>query len=1034
MFDFLSHIDSPKIKEIKQNFENNEKQILFGAQGIGNQSFVLGMLGTKGALVAKDLVSASKIAENLGAYGFDARFITSPFENALGLVDQNLKDDFFASVYDYLSSSRVFLIILSNALIQKVPTKQSILENTLMFQEGKEYAFQNLSKTLVKIGYEKTESVFARGQFAIKGDTLFLWSINSPYISRLEFFDDLIEKISFLNPEDKKFVKRVERITVSPRDLPLENQNVLSLLDKVFFDEPKQLESQIEALEDGENFLKKQDVFKNIPKQALAFASITANTFFKPEKVFHLKTENPKNYVHSFKEFIEDLRFYQGTEKQIYVFCGGKENQKRLEKILNDNFVFTMQISGKETNIHLLEDFLPQTVRFYDAGAIFFGTNNIFPKTVKKKLSKKTKVFIPKINDYVVHEVHGIGKCVGLEKMTISGYEKEYIIIEYLGGDKFYLPSEKADELSFYGAGGSAPKLNKLGGADFERVKTKVYKSVKEMAFDLLKLYAKREKLKGKVYQKDDYLMEQFEEAFPFTETEDQLRAIADIKADMESEKIMDRLVCGDVGFGKTEVAIRAIYKAVLSGSQVAFLCPTTILAQQHFKTCQKRFSGFMVKTARFNRLMKKSEEQEVLKGLSDGTIDVVVGTHKLLSKNVSFKNLTLLVLDEEQRFGVEDKEKIKNMKENIDVLSLSATPIPRTLHMSLSGIRDLSLIETPPRTRQPVQTFVTEFDENLIQKAINQELARNGQVLIIFNNIEKIYDFSAKIKNLVPNATIGVAHGRLSQKVLEDTIIKLYSGEYQILVSTTLIENGVDLPSANTLIVVDADHLGLSQAYQIRGRIGRSDKVAYAYFLIKENKQISENAYKRLSALMENTSLGSGIKIAMADLDIRGAGNILGKEQSGNMVKVGYDLYYKLLGIALKELKGEKQQALKDVRLDIMISALVPESFVPNEDERLKIIAEISVLDEENAVNDYLKTLKETHGYVPTEVENLAKISLLKNLAQKCEARQVSVTENGYKIYFYNISDIIFENKATIQENINKVLNVFKQQISQNS
>ncbi|MBR5226551.1 MAG: DEAD/DEAH box helicase, partial [Clostridia bacterium] len=863
MFDFLRQIDSPKIIEIKQNFENAQKQILFGISGVGNQSFVLGALGKGGALVAKDLVSASKIAENLGAYGFNVRFITSPFENALGLVDQNLKDDFFAGISDYLSGACDFLIILTNALLQKVPSKEAFLEHTLIFEDGKEYTFQNLSKMLVKMAYEKNESVFARGQFAIKGDTLFLWPINCSNIARLEFFDDTLEKISLLNPEDKKFVARAEKVVVCPRDLPLENQNILSVLDKVFFDEPKQLEGQIETLEESENFLEKQDVFKVIPKKALAFAGFTANTFFKPEKVFHLKTENPKNYVHNFKEFIEDLRFYQGSEKQIYVFCGGKENLERLEKILKENFVFTMQISGKETNIHLLEDFLPQTVHFYDAGAIFFGTNNIFAKTAKKKLSKKTKAFIPKINDYVVHEVHGIGKCVGLEKMAISGYEKEYIIIEYLGGDKFYLPSEKADELSFYGAGASAPKLNKLGGADFERVKSKVYKSVKDMAFDLLKLYAKREKLKGKVYEKDDYLMEQFEEAFPYAETDDQLRAIADIKADMESEKIMDRLVCGDVGFGKTEVAIRAIYKAVLSGSQVAFLCPTTILAEQHFKTCQKRFSGFMVKTARFNRLMTKKEEKEVLEGLSNGSIDVVVGTHKLLSKNVNFKNLTLLVLDEEQRFGVEDKEKIKNMKENIDVLSLSATPIPRTLHMSLSGIRDLSLIETPPRTRQPVQTFVTEFDEGLIQKAINQELARNGQILMIFNNIEKIYDFSAKIKKLVPNATIGVAHGRLSQKVLEDTIIKLYSGEYQILVSTTLIENGVDLPSANTLIVVDADHLGLSQAYQIRGRIGRSDKVAYAYFLIKQNKQISENAYKRLSALIENTSLGSGIKIA---------------------------------------------------------------------------------------------------------------------------------------------------------------------------
>ncbi|MDD4816069.1 MAG: transcription-repair coupling factor, partial [Clostridia bacterium] len=624
---------------------------------------------------------------------------------------------------------------------------------------------------------------------------------------------------------------------------------------------------------------------------------------------------------------------------------------------------------------------------------------------------------------YVVHNIHGIGKCVGLEKLKFSDYEKDYFIIEYANGDRLYLPTEQTDTISAFYAGEKEPKLNKLGGVEFAKIKEKVYKNVKQIAFDLLELYAKREKTMGNVYVKDDYLMEMFETAFPFEETADQLQAINDIKTDMESKKIMDRLVCGDVGYGKTEVALRAIYKAVLSGKQVAFLCPTTILAEQHYKTCQSRFNGFMVKVARFNRLVKKAEQDEVVKGLADGSINVVCGTHKLLNDKLKFKNLTLLVLDEEQRFGVEDKEKIKNMKNNIDVLSLSATPIPRTLHMSLSGIRDISIIDTPPKERLPIQTFVTQYTEDLVERACNQELSRGGQVLVIFNRIDKIYDFANKMKKMLPNVNIGVAHGRLSQKLLEDAIMKLYNHKYQILVATTLIENGIDLPSANTLIVVDADKLGLSQLYQIRGRIGRSNKTAYAYLTFNANKQLTNTAYQRLTAIMEHTALGSGFKIAMADLEIRGAGNVLGKEQHGNMAKVGYDLYYKLLNMALKEIKGEKSEDKKDMKLDINISAYIDENYITNEDDRIKVYGQISLLNSQQQLQNLKTDLTCVYGKMPTELDNLMKIALIKNLATNQNIKRIIINQNACKVYFYDNKDIIFSEFLSVNDKMEQVL-----------
>ena len=537
--------------------------------------------------------------------------------------------------------------------------------------------------------------------------------------------------------------------------------------------------------------------------------------------------------------------------------------------------------------------------------------------------------YLPKVGDYVVHETHGIGRCISLEKQNFNGNEKEYFVIEYLGGDKLYLPSEQANLISAYMGGELEPKLNKIGGEQFAKIKAKVKESVKGLAINLLEIYSKREKSKGFKYSEDDYLFQQFEEAFEHNETEDQLSAIADIKADMQGSKIMDRLICGDVGYGKTEVALRAIYKAVLSGKQVALLCPTTILSEQHYKSATERFKGFMVKTQVLNRFKTKAQQTEILKELKEGKIDVIIGTHRLLSSDVVFKDLGLLVLDEEQRFGVADKEKIKSLKNNIDVLTLSATPIPRTLNMALTGIRDISIIETPPKERIAVKTYVQEESDTLILNACKKELLRGGQVLFVYNRVQNIYEQAERIKALLPEARVGVAHGQMPERLLEETIMKLYNKEYDILVATTLIESGIDLPLANTLIVIDADRLGLSELYQLRGRIGRSDRSSYAYFTYNPSKVLTTDAYKRLQAILEFTELGSGFKIAMRDLEIRGAGDILGKEQHGHLEKVGYDLYCKLLNEAVNELKGQKVKDYKPVKIDILASASLPKNYV---------------------------------------------------------------------------------------------------------
>ncbi|RSK24881.1 transcription-repair coupling factor [Bhargavaea beijingensis] len=612
-----------------------------------------------------------------------------------------------------------------------------------------------------------------------------------------------------------------------------------------------------------------------------------------------------------------------------------------------------------------------------------------------------------KPGDYVVHIQHGIGKYIGIETLAVGGTHKDYLHISYRGDDKLYVPIDQIDQIQKYvGSEDREPKIHKLGGTEWKKTKSKVSKAVKDIADDLIKLYAKREAEKGFAFSPDDDLMHAFEASFPYDETDDQLRSIEEIKRDMERERPMDRLLCGDVGYGKTEVAIRAAFKAVGDGKQVAFLVPTTILAQQHFETMKERFAGFPVEVRMLSRFGTRKEHQETVKGLKDGTVDVVVGTHRLLSKDVEYRDLGLLIVDEEQRFGVTHKERIKQMKANVDVLTLTATPIPRTLHMSMIGVRDLSVLETPPANRFPVQTYVMEYSGPLVREAIEREMARGGQVFYLYNRVEDMARKAEEIQMLVPDARIATAHGRMSETELEAVILAFLEGEYDVLVTTTIIETGVDIPNVNTLIVHDADRMGLAQLYQLRGRVGRSNRVAYAYFLYRRNKVLSDVAENRLQAIKEFTELGSGFKIAMRDLSIRGAGNLLGAQQHGFIDSVGFDMYSKMLEEAIEEKRGNgKEEEMPDVEVTLHLDAYFPDSFIPDGFQKIQMYKRVKAVETEEDYSELVDEMADRFGDLPLEAEQLLKIALMKvwargagveSIKQQGDRVIISFTEAG--------------------------------------
>jgi transcription-repair coupling factor (superfamily II helicase) len=602
-----------------------------------------------------------------------------------------------------------------------------------------------------------------------------------------------------------------------------------------------------------------------------------------------------------------------------------------------------------------------------------------------------------KTGDYVVHELHGIGVYDGVVQLTTEGVTRDYLLIKYLGSDKLYVPTDQFDRVQkFIGAQNSPPKLNRLGGGAWEKQKSKVKAGLKELAFDLAALYAARQTQSGFAFSRDLPWQREFEELFPYELTEDQQKSVEQIFTDMESHRSMDRLLCGDVGYGKTEVALRAAFKAVLDGKQVAILAPTTILVQQHMVTMKKRFAGFPVTCEMLSRFRSAKEQREIIGRLSDGKIDVIVGTHRLLARDVKFKDLGLLIIDEEHRFGVNHKETIKHMKTRVDVLTLTATPIPRTLHMSLTGIRDMSLLETPPDERMPVKTYVIPYDDSIVTHAIRHEMARGGQVYFLYNRVRTIERMYARLQALVPEARIAVAHGQMRENALEDVMLDFYAGAYDVLLCSTIIESGLDVPEANTLIVFDADKFGLSQLYQLRGRVGRSSRQAYAYFTVRRDKLLSEAAEKRLTAIREFTEFGAGYRIAMRDLEIRGAGDVLGPQQSGQLSAVGYDMYVKLMEQAVHEVQGIKDTPELDTRVELAVDAFLPESLVKDERLRIEVYKRIAMIEDEDSRLDVEAELIDRFGDIPAPVENLVLVARLRAVTRRLGINHLFLRADG--------------------------------------
>lgn len=740
-------------------------------------------------------------------------------------------------------------------------------------------------------------------------------------------------------------------------------------------------------------------------RRMLALMTFTGEAyFFNPLRIRSIPSAPVQKYLNSFPDLLVDLKAWKKRGYRVMLWCGSAERVQKMREELEDNAISVVRLPAtlqELQGVALLEGTLERGFLLHDSKLAVIGTGDLFLKAAGARRIRKRRgdLFLaPEVGDYAVHETYGVGRITGMEKIETTDGVKEYVALAYKDGDTLYVPVEQMDVLSKY-MGGDDPALSKIGGGEFERVKARVRASLKKMAFDLKALYAERRERKGYVFPAYPEEMEEFEAAFPYEETPDQLTSIEEIKADMCSEKVMDRLLCGDVGFGKTEVALRAAYLCVLAGRQAALMCPSTVLSEQHFQTATERMKEFGVRIACLNRFRTEKEQAATLAALAKGDIDLIVGTHRLLSNDVKFRDLGLLILDEEQRFGVEHKEKLKNYKRDVDCLTMTATPIPRTLHLSLSGIRDISTIQTPPQARLPVQTYVAEETETLIRDACVREISRGGQIFLLYNRVEGIYGFAKRIQEIIPEGRVAIAHGRMERSVLEKSVFGFYRGEYDILVTTTIIENGIDLPNANTLLVIDAERLGISQLYQLRGRVGRGTRLAHAYFTYKAERVMTENAAERLKAIMQFTELGSGFKIAMRDLEIRGAGNVLGAEQHGHMDKVGYELYAKILK---EELTGVRQET---VDLDIKATAFIPESYVESNAGRMDCYKQIAEIRSAEDFKRVCLSLEETYGPLPPETRNLLVIAVCKSYASRFRVKKISVGKRGGALEFAELS-----------------------------
>lgn len=828
------------------------------------------------------------------------------------------------------------------------------------------------------------------------------------------FFDDLVSLMDYFD-EPIFFIDEPKRVVEQLNAVEAEFRASMSnRLEKGYV-----LAGQTDILWNKDTIL---EYINSKPKVVLT-AIAQKVSFFYTEEFVEVDTKNISPYNSKFEMLVEDLKKYKVQKYSVLLVTSSTTRGLRLAEDLREFGLSAFfekdtkrQVNAGEVMIvkgRLRKGFMYPMIKF-----VAISDTDIFGERRKKKRRKHgysgtniSSFSDLNVGDYVVHENHGLGIYRGIEKVEVDHVVKDYIKIEYAGGSSLYILATQLDMIQKYAdSEAKPPKLNKLGGQEWHKTKTRVKKAVAEIARELVELYAVRQNGEGYMFSPDTEWQKEFEEMFPFEETDDQLSAINEVKKDMESSKIMDRLICGDVGFGKTEIAIRAAFKAIQDNKQVAYLVPTTVLAQQHYKTFKQRFKDFPVRVEMLSRFRTKSNIEQNIRDLKKGYVDIVIGTHRLLSKDVKFKDLGLLIIDEEQRFGVKHKEQIKELKNTVDVITLTATPIPRTLHMSLIGIRDMCVMEEPPQDRMPIQTFVMEYNEEIARDAINRELARGGQVYFVHNRVQDIADMAVTVQNMVPEASVAFAHGQMSERQLEEIMYDFVNGDIDVLVSTTIIETGLDISNANTIIIHNAERMGLSQLYQLRGRVGRSNRMAYAFLMYSRNKMLTEVAEKRLGAIRDFTELGSGVKIAMRDLEIRGTGNLLGAQQSGHLEAVGYDLYCKMLNQAIEVLKGHTPKDDFETKVDLLCDAFVPPSYIKNESLKMDIYKRIAGIETKEEYEDMQDELLDRFGDIPSQVENLLQVVMLKAAAHEAYITEISGTKDRLKVMMWSEAKIDVE------------------------
>lgn len=955
----------------------------------------------------------------------------------------------------------VTVITTIDALMDGIQPPAEVERAVTSLHTGDVVDLQQLENRLSDMGYDREVQIEGPGQFAVRGGILDVYPLTEDMPVRIEFWDDEIDSIRTFDAGTQRSIENREEIVIYPAADGAGKKEKVSFLHffspqetLLFLDEPVRLVERGTAVEEEarqarerreeeEKFYGHREEIQLFPVlkivelinqyYSIGFTALEGKLKdYSVRESYSILAKNVNPYNSSFEVLTRDLKRLKRNGYRVILLSGSRTRARRLAEDLRDYDLNSYYDENPERLVkpgEILVSYGHVAVG-YEYPMLKFtviSETDIFGRKKKKKRRRiyegeRIHSFTDlKPGDYVVHENHGLGIYQGIEKIEVDRIEKDYMKISYAGGGNLYIPATQMDLIQKYASADSKkPKLNRLGGQDWERTKTRVRKAVQEIARDLVELYAVRQEKEGYAYEPDTVWQKEFEEMFPFEETEDQITAIEETKKDMESHKIMDRLICGDVGFGKTEVAIRAAFKAVQENKQVAFLVPTTILAQQHYNTLVQRMKDFPVRVDLMCRFRTPAQQKKTLEDLKKGQVDILVGTHRILSKDVCFKDLGLLVIDEEQRFGVQHKEKIKKIRENVDVLTLTATPIPRTLHMSLIGIRDMSVLEEAPMDRMPIQTYVMEYQDEMVREAIVRELSRQGQVYYVYNKVKDIAEITARIQSLVPEATVAYAHGQMREHQLERIMYDFINGDIDVLVSTTIIETGLDISNVNTMIIHDADKLGLSQLYQLRGRVGRSNRMAYAFLLYRRDRLLREIAEKRLAAIREFTDLGSGFKIAMRDLEIRGAGNLLGEAQHGHMEAVGYDLYCKMLNEAVKNMKqGGDQEEVESytTTIDLNVDAFIPASYISDEYQKLDIYKRIAMIETEEEMDDIMEELIDRFGDIPKKVQKLIMIARLKSMAHSVYVTAIEQKGATLKITMYEKAKVRAEELPKLLE-----------------